>query len=903
MYCKIFKLIFLGLLALIVTLSMPVLAIQQVRETTVVESVNAQDLLEKGITLYESEQFLGAAAVWLQAASGFANQGDELTQALVLSNLCLAYQHLGEWGEAESAIAKSLSLLENPYNSTNTQLYREIFAKVLNTQGGLQWLKGQLPSALKSWQRATRYYLEADDGAGVVMSSINQAQALQALGYSRDAESLLRQVDEFLAQQSDSQLQSTGFRNLGSAFRRVGKLDESLEALKCSLALAQIPSERGLTLLELGNTERALADKYLAIAKEVQAEQHTLSALEFYQQAATISNFPAQLQPQLNQLSLLIEIGEYSQATALLAPIQKSLPALPRSRTAIFARLNFARSLTCLLPNIDKESLSCSSTNRREQLQKAEVKEVGVNQPSWRDIAEILAIAAQQAQLLQDSQAESYALGQLGGLYELKQQLSDAQEVTEKALLKIEEIKAPDIRYRWEWQLGRILAKQGEIKAAISAYTSAVDSLKSVRHSLLTVNADIQFSFRDHVEPIYRELVDLLLRTDGNSEPSQDNLKRAIEDIDSLQLAELENFLGCNLSLRVPLNQEIEKVDSQALFIYPIILKNRLDVIFKLPGKPLQYSTNPLPQTDVEKRLRELRDGLLETDASEVTEKASIVYQWLIQPLEKYLQENPNIQTLVFVLDGDLRNIPMAVLYDQKNEEYLIEKKYDLALVPSSKLFNLSSKPERLQVLAAGISQPMEVENRQFNALNITQELEQIQTTVESKILLDAEFTEPNIQQYISSGDFAIAHLATHGNFSSDPEETYILIHSTQGSDGELLRARELDNLLRSSNEKVSTPLELLVLSACQTAKGDNRATLGLAGLAIRAGASSTLATLWQVNDQSTVKLMEKFYQELTQPGVTKAQALHHAQQALLKNPKYQAPSSWAPYILVGNWL
>ncbi|MBD0343444.1 MAG: CHAT domain-containing protein, partial [Coleofasciculus sp. Co-bin14] len=101
-----------------------------------------------------------------------------------------------------------------------------------------------------------------------------------------------------------------------------------------------------------------------------------------------------------------------------------------------------------------------------------------------------------------------------------------------------------------------------------------------------------------------------------------------------------------------------------------------------------------------------------------------------------------------------------------------------------------------------------------------------------------------------------------------------------------------------------SSPIELLVLSACQTALGDNRAALGIAGVAVRAGARSTLATLWAVNDEATAALMVRFYQELANSTVTKAEALRRAQQSILKDPRYrQHPYYWAPYVLVGNWL
>jgi tetratricopeptide (TPR) repeat protein len=83
----------------------------------------------------------------------------------------------------------------------------------------------------------------------------------------------------------------------------------------------------------------------------------------------------------------------------------------------------------------------------------------------------------------------------LGGLYELTEQWSDAQDLTQQALLLADEIQSPDIRYRWEWQLGRLSEKRGDRKRAIAAYEEAVKTLKSVKSDLLTINSDVQFSF------------------------------------------------------------------------------------------------------------------------------------------------------------------------------------------------------------------------------------------------------------------------------------------------------------------------------------------------------------------------------------------------------------------------
>jgi CHAT domain-containing protein len=92
-------------------------------------------------------------------------------------------------------------------------------------------------------------------------------------------------------------------------------------------------------------------------------------------------------------------------------------------------------------------------------------------------------------------------------------------------------------------------------------------------------------------------------------------------------------------------------------------------------------------------------------------------------------------------------------------------------------------------------------------------------------------------------------------------------------------------------------------LSACQTASGDKRAALGLAGVAVRAGARSTIASLWYVSDRATAQLMTEFYRQLSDRPQSKAQALRGAQQALLQNEEFSTPYFWSAFVLVGNWL
>ena len=907
-YQQIARLSLIALLALITTLCVPALSAQPVEGTSqgISQTSNANLLLRQGIELYETGQFSQAIEVWQQAVSAFVTQEDSLNQALVLRYLSLAYQHLGQWQEAEGAIrnaiaslnANSLKLLHNQNDTAPRQAYFDVFAKVLNTQGRLQWAQGQWSEALLTWNKAAATYEKAGNKTGVIGSLINHAQALQSLGLTSQAEAELQKVELILNQQSNSELKATGLQNLGKALRQVGKLRQSQAVLLKSQTVAkefQLSKALGSALLELGNTERALGNRAIAIGKEEDEKKHTQAAIAFYQQAA--DSPPFKLHAQLNLLSLLVETGQWSEAAKLQPTIQALMVSLPVSQTTIYARLNFARSLTCLQHNLDTVGISCMSRTRQEKLREP-LPQQTLAPVSSPEIAQILADTVQQARTLKDRRAESYALGQLGGLYELTEQWSAAQELTQKALLLAEESHAPDIRYRWEWQLGRLWEKQGDRKRAIPAYKEAVKTLKSVKSDLLTIDSEVQFSFRDNVEPIHRKLVDLLLRTEENFEPSQTDLKEAIEVIDSLQLAELENFLSCNLAQRVQLNQEGDKVDQKAVFIYPIILEDRLEVIAKLPGQPLKHYVNSVKQSEVEKTAIDLRAHLLRRNRpEEVIKNATQLYEWLIEPLEPDLENSKEVKTLVFVLDGVLRNIPMSVLYDGKRKEYLMQKPYALALVPGLQLFDLRPlQRERLEVLIAGVSEQRQVEQRTFSELpSVQEELQQVAKIVTSESVLNAKFTEANLQQKSNSGAFSAVHIATHGKFSSDPEETYILAYD------QLLKSSDLNNLLRINNQSSSRSVELLVLSACETAQGDKRATLGLAGIAVRAGARSVLSTLWQVSDPSTAELMGQFYKELTNSGVTKAEALHQAQLALFQ--QYKAPYYWAPYVLVGNWL
>jgi len=854
---------------------------------------NVSDGIQQGRELYQAGQFSEAVTVWQKAAATFEAQGDVLNQALTLSYLASAFEQLGQWTQATEAITQSLQFLtNNKQQTTNLQL---ILAQVLNTQGNLQLTQGQESDALATWQQAEAAYQKAGDEVGILGSQINQARALQAMGLYRRATILLEQVEQTLQKQPDSALKVAGLRNLGNTLRLVGDLDRTRIVLQQSLAIAQRLRQE----LPLSSEESALdiSGILVSLGNTVRAQGETDTALKFYRQAAEIAPLPTtKIQAQVIQLNLLIQAKRWAEAQTLWTQIQPQLAQLPPNRLAVYTQIDVAQSLT----KIGIEGARGAGEAREES------KFILAS-------ARLLANALQQARSLNDARAESYVLGTLGTLYEQTRQWDDAQKLTQQALILAQTINAPDIAYQWQWHLGRVLKAQGDIdgskpdevgssrkhKAAVSeamrasaiaAYTEAVNTLSYLRNDLVSINTDMQFSFRESVEPVYRELVELLLQFPQGGEPSQPNLKQAREVIESLQLAELDNFFQEACLTAKPV--QVDQINPQTAIIYPIILPNRLAVILSFPNQPLSYYETSLPQSEVERILDQMQQSLRPTSfTQERLPIAKQVYDLLLRSGEDQLAAS-DITTLVFVLDGSLRNLPMAALYD--GQKYLIEK-YSIALAPGLQL--LQPQPlerQQLKGLLGGLS-----EARQgFSALPaVALEVNQIESQIPAQVLLDQTFTSTSLQSQLNSAPFPVIHLATHSRFSSKAEDTFILTWDDR------INVKQLDTLLRSREQGDLNPIELLVLSACQTATGDRRAALGLAGLAVRSGARSTLATLWSVNDRSTASLMVEFYRELGQPGVTKAQAVRSAQLALLKQPQYEHPYYWAPFILLGNWL
>ncbi len=843
---------------------------------------------------------------------------------------------------------------------------------------------GKFSQAAELWQEAADAYEQVGDKEGVTKSLINKAQALQDLGLAPKAcKTLLEafgvenpdctseqvaQLLKILSQQRNSLSlsQAIGLRSLGNVRQRQGILVQSKAILQLSLSIPESSSEASATRLSLGNTEQALGnqirdrwdyEEITAIIDRKSLEDALgiyQEAFDNYIQAANLKSSPplAQIQAQLNHFRLLLELQQWwssqtnrriaswsrqgesdligraedflsalelslsEDLTTLSSQIESGLTGLPPSHAAGYARINFAHSLM--------------------QLQQTD------------KVKSLLKTALQEARTLKDQRSESYALGYLGQLYAKQGQLAEATNLTQQALMLAQEQDlngdAREITYLWQSQLGRLRKQQGDNQGAMASYMAAFNTLQSLRNDLNANASDVQFDFLREVKPVYLELADLLLQSDlsekelnslilSNPKMSQEKsgakrsknpLEFARRVMESLQLAELDNFFQDPCSEETDVIVEIGDIDAQGAVIYPFVLSDRLELIISLPGKPLGQASIAIAETEVNDTLDQLYDYLdnltvnnsarnilstsnpdpqeLKENLQQILPILSQIYGWLIEPVKAEL-DNGQIKHLVFVLNGKLQRIPMAALYD--GQQYLIEQ-YGISLIPSLQLINPQKlAQERIKVLAAGVSEQLKVGDTIFPALvNVPKELEEIKEAFPaSQKFLNEQFTPATIEIQLQS-NFPIVHLATHGQFSSDPEKNFIIT-----GDGNKIGLRELSTLLRAKDNR---SLDLLVLSACETATGDERAVLGLAGMAVRSGARSTLATLWPVEDASATQLMGQFYQQLKQ-GKPKLDALRTAQIKLIDsfrvNPPFKElkalpphPYYWAPYVLVGNW-
>lgn len=850
------------------------------KQVVIAQTTDGNKLVNQGVEFYKTGDFQRAIKQWLAALKSYQNTNNLSNEVIVRENLARTYQQIGQTSEA-----------------------------------------------LQYWQEVTSIYRQLNNANAVGRSLAEQAQLYSNLGQPTKAIAILcspndnsvcteESVLQIVSNQKDLSLEAVVLGVLGDAYRLSGDYDKAIKKLTSSLKIARKLKNQDYIISatnSLGNaynSQALLNYRRANLASEsadsldapqkfrAEAQQEDKKAIFYLRQSLNLASTQKDYQGEIRALRGIIPIyyrsKDNNSATANLQRAIKLLEYLPQNRTRVYATIDLARFLRNTATD---ETIGIFECKNSDYLASSEL---------------LLEDAVNISEKIGDFRGKSFAQGQLGHIYECRQQYDRALEITAQARLAAEQgLKAKDSLYLWEWQTGRILKAQGKIDEAISAYDRAIKTLGDIRGDILTANRDIQFDFRDTIEPIYRDVVKLRLESQPsgqiankslrsqNSGANNDNLKSVIDTFNSLKLAELQNYFGNNCIIDAFIQEEVDKIvdDTTAIFS-TIILEDKTAIILTLPNGRKEYRWYNKPREAVVEEINEFRMGLQRSRKQFNQEASQKIYGWMIAPFKDYLK-NADIKTLVFIHDGILQSVPMGALHD--GNEFLIQK-YAIATTPSLNLTN--PKPfnrQDLGVLALGLSQAANINGKPFPALTyVNVEITGVKEQIKGKKLLNEEFTRDNLEKELSREFYPIIHLATHGSFGTDPENTFIVTGKNQK-----LTFNELDKLIRRITRN-REPLELLTLTACETAVGNNRSALGLAGVAVQAGTKTALASLWAINDAATAEFAIDFYAQLLSESKSKAEALQAVQIDFIKGEKgsrYTHPAFWSAFILIGNWL
>jgi CHAT domain-containing protein len=779
---------------------------------------------------------------------------------------------------------------------------------------------GELQRAIDTFDTLFTSYPATQDNAQRSRILAEKAQIFADLGQYRRAIALLCETPSFTACRSDSALalaqqskdavgEAAALGSLGTVYYLQGDYDLALTALQQSQTIAERINNVDYLMSireHLGNLYSSLAmrdARYLKFSMQAQdqasmqrfqqrRDQHYQQAIAAFSQSLNLAQQQQDLPSQVRaRLGLMIPLSRQrsSLGAAELNQVTTAIQQLPNSREKSYALIKLAGSLAQVAANSDVGLASdyCANVDTQPYLKNA------------RDVAQAIA----------DRETSSFAIGLLGHQAECDGDRTAALNLTQQAALLT---TRDEVRYLWEWQTGRILQAQNQPVAALDAYDRSVNSLSQIQGNIAAANRDLRLDFQENSEAIYRQLA-ILRFAQADRQPlqqQQTQLSLAASALDGLRLVELQNYLGSQCEIPIA-TASLTAANAKTATFQSLLLDDRLVILARLPEangtSKLKFHQVALDRSTVMNRVNAFRRQLEQRSDRENQFEASAqeLYRWFIQPFEADLAAR-SIQTLVFVQDDILRTVPMAALSDGQN--FLVQR-YEIANTASLQLPRPQPQQDyQTQILAFGLTQPAAIDDKTFfSPLGAVQtEVATIQKVIDrSNSFLDEDFTPERLQTELKRSRPRILHLATHARFGFDARETFLVTgRATSQAFNSVVSLNDVYKLLRS-NQSDSLPLELLALTGCDTAAGSSRDALGIAGVAVQAGAQSAIASLWQIDDAATAKLVVQFYQNL-RDGMSKSAALQEAQRSWLKdNPtgSYRHPGYWAPFILVGNWL
>ncbi|MBC3883280.1 CHAT domain-containing protein [Undibacterium sp. LX40W] len=591
-----------------------------------------------------------------------------------------------------------------------------------------------------------------------------------------------------------------------------------------------------------------------------------------------------------------------------------------------------------------------------------QVKRLGGSLPQ---LAPVLAQSLIIAQKVDAKYLQVEILDQQAQWMEDLQRHQDMLQISDQAILLLQQIDAPELMISIEARRARVYTRLQRHDLAIKSYQIAVRYIEAIRQDIPVSYSQGRSSVREMIDPVYLGLADALLTgADALDPAAKTKLLFQVRDVvEQIKQNQLEDYLGNRCSTLSNLSATTAYAPATALklnkgtaILYPIIFPDRLELLLEtsegIARHRVDITSNKLIQD-----VNAMSSALRAQQSFQTLSRR--LYKVLLAPLDSTLQ-GQSIETLVIVPDGALRLLAFAALNDGK--QFAVEK-YAIAISPGLRIIaqqvdaQIKGAPIARKVLLAGVSEPGKVVDRlpedlvdqllQTDDLNVEEkrgkaarsralqsrqlfgpsqsnvltepnstedmraisnklkqilrldgvstEIQSLEKIISAKSILNVDFSSRNFSQQVRSGEFDIVHVASHGIFGSTADKTFILAHD------DVITIDQFQSLL-SADQLNKRPLDLLVLSACETAEGDDRAPLGISGAALKAKARSAMGSLWPVSDIAASQLMQSVYQNYVNRHMSKAQSLRLAQLELMQQKSFVHPNFWAAFIVVGNW-
>ena len=477
------------------------------------------------------------------------------------------------------------------------------------------------------------------------------------------------------------------------------------------------------------------------------------------------------------------------------------------------------------------------------------------------------------AQELDNPLILSWTWGALGEYYEQIGDLEAALLASHKAAWAAQEALDWQHLARWQWLSARIYQNKGARSKAIQSYRQAIHSVRELRQELAGGRVGQSLYF-ETIEPLLRDYLGFLL-TQPN--PSSSRLAESIEVIRLIQLSELDNYFGSICQVEKSIKSSAPE---ETATIYTILLPEQAFAILEVGTDHYQLFKLPVSGKVMEEKAQDWRQDLTNRFFGNPRTEATKIYDWIIRPLAKEL-EAQDISRIVFVQDGLLRNLPVAALYDSRENSFLIEKyaiSYSLGL--GDKLVTVAPG----NPLIVGSSQPSQAFPNPLPG--VIQEIEQVQALLGGRVLRDKALTVNSLQTELDKREYDLLHFSGHSRFAGLADEVSIQVGT------KILNLRQFETLIRSRKADIRH----LTLSACETASGSRFATLGISGISLRAGIESVMGTLWSADDLSSAKLILNFYRHW-QNSQLADKSLQKVQIEQIKQGF--SPAIWANFILI----